>query len=231
MRAPNTRQRSISNRKFGRPQASDLPARATGPFRPTASTDKGATTRVAAQFQARQWRRRLTFGACCNVAFGLDTAILPEDSHAGLFPPGAPTFLTMVTDLKAMTPDAAPPGRTLVHALATGDRARELFALDDGEIARRTVEEMRRFFPTMPQSPLFARVYRWPEAICLALSGMLKEMHDLRTGLARRASRRGWRTLLGLTVLRSYATPLGPKPRRLSICYFLAFSEFASWTR
>ena len=123
---------------------------------------------------------RVTYGACCNVAFGLDADILPEDSHAGLFPPGAPTFLTMVTDLKAMTPDAAPPGKSLVHALVTGDRAREFFALDDEEIARRTLEEMRRFFPAMPQSPLFARVYRWPEAICLAPGGMLKEMHDIR---------------------------------------------------
>ena len=124
----------------------------------------------------------VTYGACCNVALGLDANILPEDSHAGLFPPGAPTFLTMVTDLKAMTPDAAPPGKSLVHALATGGRARELFTLDDEEIARRTIEEMRRFFPAMPRDPLFARVYRWPEAICLSPGGMLKEMHDLRIG-------------------------------------------------
>lgn len=125
---------------------------------------------------------RVTYGACCNVAFGLDADILPEDSHAGLFPRGSPTFLTMVTDLKAIAPDAAPPGKSLVHALVTGDRARELFALNDEEIARRTIEEMRRFFSAMPQAPLFARVYRWPEAICLAPGGMLKEMHDLRIG-------------------------------------------------
>ena len=123
---------------------------------------------------------RVTYSACCNIAFGLDANILPEDSHAGLFPPGAPTFLTMVTDLKAVTPDAAPPGKSLVHALVTGGSARELFALDDEEAIRRTVAEMRRFFPAMPQSPLFARVYRWPEAVCLTPGGMLKEMHNIR---------------------------------------------------
>ena len=67
-----------------------------------------------------------------------------------------------------------------MHALVTGDRAREFFALNDEEIARQTLEEMRWFFPAMPRSPLFARVYRWPEAICLAPGGMLKEMHDVR---------------------------------------------------
>ena len=133
--------------------------------------------------------KRVTYGACCNVAFGLDANILPEDSHAGLFPPGAPTFLTMVTDLKAMTPDAAPPGKSLVHALVTGDRAKEFFALNDEEVARQTIEEMRRFFPAMPQNPLFARVYRWPEAICLAPGGMLREMHDV--GIAQPVGIRG----------------------------------------
>ena len=127
-------------------------------------------------------RGRVAYGACCNVAIGLDTNILPEDSHAGLFPPGAPTFLTMVTDLQSMTPNASPPGKSLVHALVTGDRAREFFALDDEEIARRTIDEMRRFFPAMPQIPVFARVYRWPEALCQAPAGMLKELHDLRVG-------------------------------------------------
>ncbi len=159
---------------------------ATGESIPADAVICATTAPVAARIvpdlpeETRAALRRVTYGACCNVAFGLDAGILPEDSHAGLFPPGAPTFLTMVTDLKAMTPDAAPPGKSLVHALVTGDRARELFPLKDGEIARRTFEEMRRFFPAMPQGPLFARVYRWPEAMCLAPGGMLREMHDVR---------------------------------------------------
>lgn len=159
---------------------------ATGETIPADAVICATTASVAARIvpdlpeEAKAALGRVTYGACCNVAFGLDADILPEDTHAGLFPPGAPTFLTMVTDLKAMTPDAAPPGKSLVHALVTGDRAREFFVLSDEEIARRTLEEMRRFFPTMPQSPLFARVYRWPEAICLSPGGMLKDMHEVR---------------------------------------------------
>ncbi len=126
---------------------------------------------------------RVSYGSCCNVAFGLDTNILEEGSHAGLFPPGSPTFLTMVTNLAATTPEAAPPGRTLVHALAIGEQAGALFALNDDEIVRRVAEEMRRFFPAMPEQPLFARVYRWPEGLCLAPGGMLRDVHHMRLRL------------------------------------------------
>jgi len=87
----------------------------------------------------------------------------------------------MVTNLAAMTPDAAPSGKTLVHALIIGKHARAFFALDDGQIVGRVIEEMRRFFPAMPERPLFARVYRWPEALCLSPGGMLSDMHDMRT--------------------------------------------------
>ncbi len=127
---------------------------------------------------------RVRYGSCCNIAFGLNKNILAEGSHAGLFPPGSPTFLTMVTNLAATAPDAAPPGKTMVHALVIGAHAQTLFALDDDEIVRRVVEEMRRFFPAMPERPLFARVFRWPQALCLAPGGMLRDMHDLRGRLS-----------------------------------------------
>lgn len=129
---------------------------------------------------------RVAYSSCCNLAFGLDANILADGSHAALFPPGSPTFLTMVTNLAATTPDAAPPGKTLVHALIRGEHARTLFPLDDDEMVRRVIEEMRRFFPAMPEHPLFARVYRWPEAICLSPGGLLRDMHDMRMGLHRR---------------------------------------------
>ena len=125
----------------------------------------------------------VSYSSCCNLAFGLDENILADGSHAALFPPGSPTILTMVTNLVAMAPDAAPPGKTLVHALVIGEHARALFALNDDVIIQQVIEEMRRFFPAMPQHPLFARVYRWPEAICLSPAGMLRDVYDMRRRL------------------------------------------------
>ena len=126
---------------------------------------------------------RVSYSACLYVAVGLDENILAEGSHAALFPPESPTFLTMVANLASTTPDAAPRGKTLTHALVIDEHARALFAMDDDEIAGRVLDEMRRFFPALPQHPLFAKVYRWPEAICLAPGGMLRDVHDMRMRL------------------------------------------------
>ena len=128
---------------------------------------------------------RVSYSSCCYVAFGLETNILADGSHAALFPPESPTFLTMVTNLAATTPDAAPSGKTIIHALIIGEHARSLFSLDDDEVVRLVLEEMRRFFPGMPERPLLARVYRWPEAFCLSPGGMLTDMQDMRVQLNR----------------------------------------------
>ena len=55
-----------------------------------------------------------------------------------------------------------------------------MFALDDGEIVDRIVDEIRRFFPDMPRAPAVARVYRWHEGGCLIQGGLLTEMHQMR---------------------------------------------------
>ena len=148
------------------------------------ATTASATARIIPDLpgEVKAVLERVSYSSCCNIAIGLDTNILPQGSHAGLFPPDSPTFLTMVTNLVALTPEAAPPGKTLVHAVVIGEHARALFALSDDEIASRVIKEMRRFFPAMPEDPLFVRVYRWPEAICLAPGGMLREMYDMRMG-------------------------------------------------
>lgn len=146
------------------------------------ATTASAAARIIpdAPQELRAVLERVSYSACLYVAVGLDRNILAEGSHAALFPPDSPTFLTMVTNLMATAPDAAPPGKTLVHALVIDQDARELFPLGDGEIARRVIEEMRRFFPHLPENPLFARVYRWPEAMCLAPGGMLKDIYEMR---------------------------------------------------
>lgn len=122
---------------------------------------------------------RVSYSSCCNIAFGLEDNILADGSHAALFPPEAPSFLTMVTNLVGNSPDAAPAGKSLVHAMVIGEPARTFFSLNDDEVVRQVIEEMCRFFPSMPKHPLFSRVYRWPEALCLSPGGLLKDMHDM----------------------------------------------------
>ena len=144
------------------------------------ATTAPAAARIIPDSPVRTVLERVRYSSCCNVAFGLDANILPEGCHAALFPPGSPTFLTMVTNLADVTPEAAPPGKNLVHALVTSQHARELFSCSDDEVLRRVIAEMRRFFQTMPDQPLFGRVYRWPQAMCLMPGGMLRELHEMR---------------------------------------------------
>ena len=73
-----------------------------------------------------------------------------------------------------------PEGQALIHAFVIGDQAEELFPLGDEEIGNRVTAEIREHFPAMPDQSLFQRVYRWPEAVCLAPSGMMKAISDLR---------------------------------------------------
>ena len=130
--------------------------------------------------EVRRTMSRVTYSSCINMAVGLDENILPEGSHAAVFPPKSGTFLTNVSNLASMAPCAAPEGKSLVYALVIGESAKGLFALSDTEIEGRVIEEMRRFFPAMPEKPLFTRVYRWPEALCLAPGGTLKEIYEMR---------------------------------------------------
>lgn len=123
---------------------------------------------------------RVTYSSCCYLAIGLDANILPEGSHAAVFPKQSGSLLTMVSNLEAMAPRAAPEGKTLVHALVIDEQARKLFSLSDAEIEKRIIDEMRKYFPAMPERPLFSRVYRWPEALALALGGILKAIYDMR---------------------------------------------------
>lgn len=123
---------------------------------------------------------RVTYSSCINMAIGLDKNILPDGSHAAVFPPDSGTFLTFVSNLASMAPHAAPGGKSLVHALVIEEHAKKLFALSDAEVADRIIEEIRKYLPAMPEKPLFTRVYRWPEALCLAPGGMLKEIYEMR---------------------------------------------------
>lgn len=147
------------------------------------ATTSSSAARIIPDQTVREVLERVTYSSCCNVAFGLNANILPEDCHAALFPPGSPTFLTMVTNLAGLTPEAAPSGKTLVHALVIDEHARELFTCSDDEVLRRVAGEMRRFFPAMSEQPVFGKVYRWPEAICLMPGGMLRELHEMRIQL------------------------------------------------
>lgn len=123
---------------------------------------------------------RINYSSCCNIIIGLDKALLPEDMYATIFPRDAGSLLTVISDLKFVAPKAVPEGKYMLHALAIDEQARKLFELEDSDIAKQVIEEICKYFPAMPKKPEFVKIYRWPEAVCLAHGGMLKEMNQIR---------------------------------------------------
>jgi oxygen-dependent protoporphyrinogen oxidase len=123
---------------------------------------------------------QVTYSTCCHGLFGVPAGLLPASCYAIGLPRRLGSPLAGITDDARKFPGCAPPGRGLLHAFAWGDHARALNALDEAEASRRLAGEIRRFLPAMPGQPLWARVRRWPEAVCLAPPGMLRATGEVR---------------------------------------------------
>ena len=123
---------------------------------------------------------RVTYSKCCRVVFGLDSSPFPPDWYGVAFPRQMGGLISGMSNSAVLLPRSVPEGKALVHAFVIGDKAEKLFALSDAEIANQVIEEAREYFPAIPRQPLFSRVYRWKEAVCLAPSGMMQALSQLR---------------------------------------------------
>lgn len=122
----------------------------------------------------------VTYSKCCRVVFGLDSSPLPRGWYGVAFPRQLGGLVSGMSNSAALLPTSAPEGKALIHAFVIGEKAEALFALSDEEIADRVIAEAREYFPAIPSQPLFSRVYRWKEAVCLAPGGMMRAMSELR---------------------------------------------------
>ena len=163
---------------------------AKGEFIPASAVISAATATGVLQIipdlpdRIQRVLREVTYSSGLHVAFGVDGHPLdrkPGKRHAfSFFPELNDCFLATHADSTALSPFTAPPGKSIVHAFAAEERSDELFPLSDEEVKRCTIEEIRRFVPSMPAEPLFTRIYRWREAVCLANGGILTELYKIR---------------------------------------------------
>ena len=124
---------------------------------------------------------QVTYSSSCHVVLGVEGHPLAPGVYLMLFPTESGFRLASVGDATVAAPRSAPEGNGLVHAYYPEQHTGELFPLDDAEITRQCIEEVRRAVPAMPREPLFSRVYRWNEAVCLSPGGTLTAMHRLRS--------------------------------------------------
>lgn len=122
---------------------------------------------------------RATYSACCHVMFGVQGNPLPAGCYGIGLPRRSGSPLAGITDNALKCAAYAPPGMGLLHGFTWGAHARALNGRGDAEVLAGLQAEVRRQVPAMPV-PLFARLHRWDEAVCLAPPGMLRAMHGLK---------------------------------------------------
>ena len=128
---------------------------------------------------------KVAYSRGIRVVVGLDHRPLPPGWSVALYPEdNTPAMLDRTVHL----PNCAPPGKSTLDLWVGENRAKELFPLDDAEIRRRMLADVRRNAPPGSNLPgddevLFTRVYRWHDAVCKGLPGMFKAMVDMRRQL------------------------------------------------
>lgn len=146
------------------------------------ATSASAAARVLPRLpgSTRRFLESVRYSSCCHVVFGVDRHPLPKGHYFFMLQNQDDSPLVCFLDSTVGSPLAAPEGAGIVHAYPSEDASRELIGLDDRDIARGVIDEIRRFVPAMPEEPLFTRVYRWEEAVVLPDGGMMRRLESLR---------------------------------------------------
>ena len=129
----------------------------------------------------------VSYSTGCRVVIGVDGSPLPVGWHGALYPEDDDAPLLM--DRSKFLPACAPPGKSILDLLIGRDRAKELIPLDDETIKCELLAAARRNAPPGSALPgddegVFFRVYRWEEALCMGLPGMLAALAEVPGQLA-----------------------------------------------
>ena len=124
--------------------------------------------------------RRVTYSKCCRVFFGVDSSPFPPDWYAVTFPRRTGALMIGMSNSAVLAPESVPAGKALIDALVIERQAEELLALNDEQTGELVLAEIRKYVPAMSEKPLFTRVYRWEEAVCLAPGGMMRALSHMR---------------------------------------------------
>ena len=128
---------------------------------------------------------RVQYSFGIRVVLGLDHRPLPPGWSVALYPEDdTPSLLDRTVNL----PEWAPPGKSLLDLWVGENRAKDLLELDDEQIARTLLADAHGKAPPGSALPhyedaVFARVYRWREAVCKGLPGMFTAMKQMRQDL------------------------------------------------
>ena len=135
--------------------------------------------------RVRETLSNVTYSSACRLVMGLDHPPLPAGWHGAIYPEDE---TPLVLDRSINLPGCVPPGKSTLDLIAGRERARELLELDDAEVKRQMLRDIRRNPPPGSALPgddegLFTRVYRWKTAVCKGPPGMFRAVANTRREL------------------------------------------------
>ena len=135
--------------------------------------------------RVRETLSNVTYSSACRLVMGLDHPPLPSGWHGAIYPEDE---TPLVLDRSINLPGCVPPGKSTLDLIAGRERAKELLELDDAEVKRELLQDVRRDPPPGSALPgddegLFSRVYRWRIAVCKGPPGMFRAVENARREL------------------------------------------------
>ena len=126
--------------------------------------------------------QNVTYSRACHVVLGADDPLFPQGLFGISLPRSTGSFMVNCHDGAYKASLSAPQGKHYLSAFLFNVRGPgdDLLALSDEEITSRLRKDLRKYAIPIPETPLFTRVYRWPEAVCLMPGGMLKKIDHMR---------------------------------------------------
>jgi oxygen-dependent protoporphyrinogen oxidase len=123
---------------------------------------------------------RVRYRPCCHVMFAYDRPVIPDGFDVVGFPRKAGCTMSAIADSAGASESYAPPGASLIHCYTYDRFAAEFNRLPDEEIISALKAELKRYFPGIPDSPMFCEVHKWNEAMCFAPPGMYAAVNRLK---------------------------------------------------
>ena len=130
----------------------------------------------------RQALDKVVYSTGCRVVIGLGRPPLPPGWHGAVYPEDETPLLL---DRSINLPACAPHGKSTLDMMVGRGRAEALLSLEDEEIKRAMLKDVRLRPPPGSALPaddagIFTRVYRWKEAVCMGPPGMFSAVADMR---------------------------------------------------
>lgn len=118
------------------------------------------------------------YSSSWNYIIGVEKGVTPEDFLAVFIPGSENSILTTIFDENGCLKNN-PKGSSVLHAFTAGWHDDELGAMTKEERDRAVIKEVQKYFPDVPDNPVFVHSIRYDRAVNLEKPGQYVAIQDL----------------------------------------------------